>query len=1135
MANLSWDAGSGTLSVEFTDAAEVVVLDDVLSSLGIGALSDIARIDCSGDEYGVLQANSAGFKGGIFPGDAGAGFVDENGIAYAVGVASYYTQTLRLSTRPAYWTWEGSSEVRNAAYQYNNRAPDQIRVFTDNRFVYVGNATFLYGGRLYTYTGAVSEFRLVEDGDVHMKLNGGTFTNIYLGSGNAGNNANIVLSVNSAEMIGDGITAGSVFGGGYSQNAVTKMGDSSITLTNANITNYVAGGYAAGAAAYTGVVSMTLSDTQVKTVYGGAVVSGTNHAYSGGSDITINDGTYVIGAVYGGGAVANGTEDMGSANITVNGGTITSYRGVIYGGAAVAGGTSTIDSVSITLNSGTALAPNRTTAYGGAQLSGAGTSTISSAEVNILQGQNLTFIYGGGQNATGATGTNYVGHAAINMVNGNVAGALFGGGGGIASNYATVGSVDVNIGGGTIAGIYLGGSYCNVAGDATITFSSVNPLNMNNKCIYAAPQSGGTIGGVKTMKFKDFSGAFAGYTDGNFDRFVFTGDTAVTFGRDIVSGSGEWIFDLNGKTPTATAFMLSNGAFTVPSTITVNGNAGNYGMYGLLNTTGKISNITSVVVNGEVVDISGGSGTITSCGKKYVFAGNANKLYVTLSAVSGLEQVAYSGDMAYVSATSLLGSGGVSELAENTITGNVFASNNVTEDVALTVKSGEYTQIFAGSKVTSDSNNSLNVSAEISGGTMKRNIAGLAVNGGEVNSASSSLVISGNLDAASGVTEVWNYATGVVSGSTSSLALESTSVTVDNPGNANFFAGNVVGGGRADNGGSIRSQSVDIAVQSGTVDAVFGASSVNGGSGVVDSLSIEIGAQASVTSVFGGGVVSAAGGSVSVGDAEVTVNALVGNSIFGGSFVSAGAATTDSVVINAYAGASGAIYGGGYVAGGSDTVDAAVINVEGNIDCCILGGGYAVGSGAVSSVSVVDINLKPAANLSGYIYAGGYADGGTVNVGVANINFETSSTFDGSIMGRGFVRNDGSAEVGTVSVNFDYYYGDFYGKLWEVNNLNFSAAGNVNFKKTIELSDSLMIDVSNAGSASTSHDIFSLAQDFDIAQVTADGSALEEVTDWGSLNYAYGFNDETNTVAVILAADKDAEVWSNYTIYTKLA
>ena len=460
-----------------------------------------------------------------------------------------------------------------------------------------------------------------------------------------------------------------------------------------------------------------------------------------------------------------------------------------------------------------------------------------------------------------------------------------------------------------------------------------------------------------------------------------------------------------------------------------------------------------------------------------------------------------------------------------TVTGNLFT--NLADGETLAVEDGILNQVFAGTKHTADGNGGT-LNTDISGGTMTRVIAGEAVSGGTVNSNAAVLTLSGNLTPGAGKSAVWHYGAGVAAND-GVLNVNQATVTV-----TSGAVGNVIGGGRTEQQGSVNVMSVNMNVSGGTVETIAAASYVNnGGSGTVGTAVMTLDSAAGT--VFGGGVAVTAGNiRVLQSTVNLDANASVSNAVFGGSFVTGSAASSlvDSVTVNLDAAGSNAvakgIYGGDFVTAGSGTVSLATINLNtGNFTGFVTAGGYA--SGGTSLVNTAVINIEAAATVDAYIYLGGFADGGNCTVTAARAVFNGAGSFTGSIFGYGFESNGGTSSVGSSYVTLDSYNGTFAGNLVGIDGLSITADSSAVLTGTC---DSGLINVTGAAAETVSHDVFDLAEsDFDIAKITVDGKGLQEVAEWDGLGFGYLASE--SKFAVVQFADKDQ--FAGYTFYTTLA
>ncbi len=624
-------------------------------------------------------------------------------------------------------------------------------------------------------------------------------------------------------------------------------------------------------------------------------------------------------------------------------------------------------------------------------------------------------------------------------------------------------------------------------GGGTKTFAELESFMASSVTGYAGTAYGSAAGGV--LHFTA-SNAEAVKLEGDGKILI---DNGVSVNADVSGFTGKLCFSV-GDGEIAAQELLAGYSGEADIYLSVGGNE-----FELLENSG-------VVYNGYIYTLSNASGTLT----------------LNAASIAGGESVEH-----YFGSSS----GTVTLDGKVSVSGNVYAGGAQlrTGDAVCNVSDGVYNQIFGGGKLIGhNGSENGNVSVNISGGTANRVFGGSAVlEGSEVHAANSNLSLSGAMTSG-GTSGVWNYGAGVVSQGGYLSAGTSTVTASGSVGSV----GNVVGGGRVEISGEIKVDTVALSIDNSEADSVFGGVYFNrGGNGSVSSITGSVSASASVINVFGGGALVNAG-TLSVEKSEFTVSGKVTNAVFGGSYlVSGGEAVVNNTVLNIETSAANGIYGGGYVSGdGKDTVVNANINlISGNINCCVFGGGFATGGN--STVNSVAITVSSSADAAA-IYCGGFASGGTVTVDKANVIFDGVSPFAGTVYAGGYGAN---SSVGFAELTLNSYSGSFNGSLSGVFDMvSIDVASSAVFSQAIagNLKESGLVNVTGEA-AGGSHDIFDLADaEFDISRIAVDGSSLTELSDWGTLTVAYGYNAQECKFAVIQYADREAAEWSNYSLYT---
>ncbi len=936
-----------------------------------------------------------------------------------------------------------------------------------------------------------------------------------------------------------------VYGGAAS---AFTVGSTHVYIDGGSVSTVYGGGNTTGNSENTYLVFD--NDASVSSVYGGGrkgwMVSDTAHV--------IFDSCTVSNNVYGGG---NGADcSVTNTDIVINGGTFASNKGIYTGGEL---GSSTVNG-SITVNSTATVASYL---YGGGN-----NSVVTNASITIDGA--VSMVYGGG------SGTDAVTDSVEILFRGSASNSMFGGG----TKSAVVDAASITIDGGTLtvnwAGIYGGGRGVSTTGDVNITVKGSSDIA---GYIYGSGNNGGVVTGNVSITLADNAILGGGvYLGENNSASTIAGSAQVTIVGDAVTIGGK---NLNGSYYNASG-VLSYGELILRdvtgtnydgkvkdfNTLTIQGNSsigttftvnGKFGGELVFDLTGKTESTLAMLDAGNT-QLAGASGVSVNIAESDLVNGTAYTIstggeWIDIAALkvngeatdNGVYTFAngYTGTFSYADGNlifTVAGASGPVIIDENTVTdeyhnnggssltvngasvsGNLFA--HLADGETLTVNSGTLNQVFAGSNNNSDASSG-SIKTSLSGGTFTRVIAGHAVSDGTVNTAETVLSISGNLDSA-GSAPVWNYGGGIVRNTGTSNITKSTIEVISGS------AGNVIGGGRTEKGGTMTVSAVEVTVSGGTVETLTAGSYINkGGSGTVSSATLNL--SSSATAVFGGGMVVESG-NAEVGSAQIniTAGASVSNAVFGGSYLTGGSSLVKSVTVNLSASGinpvANGIYGGDFVSGGEAAVNEVNINLNsGNLDCCIIAGGYAM-TGGVSTVNTAVISINSAANLTGYIYLGGYADGGNCTVENASVIFDGVSNFAGDVIGEGISSKGGVSTVNSSSVTLNAYSGNFAGDLLKIDVLNITADSSAVLTGSC---DSGLINVTGISAEMESHAVFDLSEtDFDIARITVDGAALQEVEAWEGLGFGYDASE--GKFAVVQFADKAD--FEGYTFYTTLA
>ncbi len=473
--------------------------------------------------------------------------------------------------------------------------------------------------------------------ETNVNLHGGTVTNIYGGSNEAGNitSSSITTTGGTATNVYGGNNLGgttttsnvninggtitSLFGGG--NEAVT--GTSNINFNSGTVTNTYGGGNKAG---ITNNTNINLTGGNCTNMYGGSNISGDvpvsnitvtggtcNTVYGGNNaggttvitNVTVNNGT--LTNVYGGGNAANST----TTNVILN--NSTNEISNIFGGCKEANATTT----NVTLNNGRA-----TNVFGGSNTSG----TITNSHVTV-NGGTYSNLYGG-NNDGGVTNTTDV------KVLGGSVGIAFGGG-----NNAPTETTNIIVDNATISNIIYGG------GNNASVNNNTNVILRNDAVITNSAFAGGNNGQVlgNTNITVNTRADIGQHLFGGGNNAAVVGNTNVILDNGVVRGnvygggnygvvSGSTNVNIKNATILGSAYAGGNGdtadvgantTITVQGSSTIGnhvfggGNAADTGTSANDNSNGLV-NITGGNIGGNVY---GGANTAVLYGETVVNIG----------------------------------------------------------------------------------------------------------------------------------------------------------------------------------------------------------------------------------------------------------------------------------------------------------------------------------------------------------------------------------------------------------------------------------------------------------------------------------------------------------------------------------
>lgn len=1004
-------------------------------------------------------------------------------------------------------------------------------------------------------------------GDSGIKFSGGTVSGGIYGTGenatgSVGGDSTITVSGASARASSvNGVGAGNLAGNSYINvndggtvntlnvlgGSGTISGDSFVNLDGGTVTGHINSNVAVAN------VSVNLTGN---AYVGGNITLGTNITESG--SISLSDGAVVAGTITGGGV--NSLISIVNATVgTVNGGTSTGLNKIVLSGSTISSFTGGCGGTVV--NEVTDLDANFT---GSSGTSGSVSTTYVSATGGSVSG---AYLYAAGGVVTGNVDFRYDSNGFYQTVYGNF-GAV-GGTVDMQINSGTIGVLYGPRANQTLGGLSMtiDGTYDEATGTNDITLNGIRPLYWNATCegdlditigdaklMYELTMvNGSAVGGDISLVLKDHARINGGniQVNGNVTGSYGTveGDVSITIeGSDVqfanIRGryrnaaadtkysdftlrdfqttlNGAKVNDIRSLTIAGDSSMAFSSELSTASLSKLNfdltsrdASMGDTGMIRSGNYSSSIAALTDIDVLMTAQQISDGYGYLLSSGVEwsdlsgltingssdvpeywevdYDSTAKTLKLQVMTTSLDAGSYAGYTGD----GHTNL-------ELDGAEISGNLVGGANAGK--TLTVNSGSATQVFAGSINSSDAEVG-EVTLNLYGGTMVRNIAGDAVKGGTSSLDTVNMNFYGSLTAGGTSSEVWNFGVGICSSGTLDAAFAVNNISSGS-------IGSIVGGGRNERGGSIHVGSVQniLDASATAVTLAAGAYVHKAGSAVVDEAATTVAGD--VGAVFGGGIV-VYGGSATTTASTVTISRAVSNSVFAGSYVTGsggtGNATVGSVTLDLAAGAGRGIYGGSFVTSGSGTVSYAAINLlSGNFDCCVFAGGYV--SGGTDHVEEAVITVGEAANVSGYIYSGGYADGGTSSVAKSTIVFEGDGLFTSKVFAGGYGAN---ATVTESNVLFDSFNGSFGGKLLgSFNQIGFTADGSVSLTDSGLTAATVNIsEVGTSYDADYVHRIFDLADDvsFDMSDVVVNGSSsLVQVENLDTFGFAWNTADKS--------------------------
>ena len=771
-------------------------------------------------------------------------------------------------------------------------------------------------------------------GDVEVRINGGTITDVYGGNDakgtpngtidvyiNGGNVTNTfgggnLAPINTSTVYLNGGASTNVFGGGNAADATTtnvllqggtattiyggsnQSGDvttSNITTTSGSATTIFGGNNLGGT---TTTANVTINGGNVTTVYGGG-----NEASTGTTNVDLKAST--IANVYGGGNKAGVTT---STTILLEGSTVTN----MYGGSNTSG---TVAQSNITTRSGSA-----TTIFGGNNLGG--TTTASKITAN---GGTIGTIYGGGNKAvTGSTN--------IDLKSGTIT-DVYGGGNEAGVNTGTT----ILLEGSTVSGNIFGGS--NTSGDVSVT--NITTTSGSATTIYG----GNNVGGVTTTSNITANGGTIGtiYGGGNV---ATTGTTNVTLtsgtitnvyggGNQAGISSSTNVYQNGGTVTNLFGGSNQSGVVAISNITTTGGTTTN--LYGGNNQGGSTTTTNITTNGGSITNIYGGGNEA-----------NSTTTNITINRLTGTTSNVYGGgNQASVGTSNVT-------IKNNVRINNVFGGSNQAGTVTTSRVNLPYTSpgptidaIYGGNN---QGGTTTNANVDINCGTIGSIYGGgNYAETGSTNTSVKRASVSGN----------------IFGGGNRAAVTSSSTLTLDTAG----VTGNVFGGGNLGTIGTNTSVSV--------TDSTIGGSLFAGGNGssatVYGNTLLNVDGTTIVTNhVFGGGNAAQTGTEESNSSTSIVniAGLTCGGNVYGGANTSVlyGIADvnigknvcTNSLLKRGDINIAGTVFGGGEAnASGSTVYDFSFISVTTGITIDIDAqghsnfdiGGSIFGSGNASSTS----------------------------------------------------------------------------------------------------------------------------------------------------------------------------------------
>lgn len=857
-------------------------------------------------------------------------------------------------------------------------AADDVALGAGGSYDKTNEVNHLMGGGLYKDNKLTANKPVATD--ITLTVEGGSISEIIGGSYISGTNTgyqNATHGTITTTISGGTTSAEFVVGGSKLANndgATLETGTTAVTINGGTF----------GTAGETDAYELVMGGNYIKT---GTGANGT--ATTDGSSVTVNGGTFHASVV--GGSVAHNYSgagitnvfDNGNTSVTITGGTFNPSKsslandkgGINLKAAVIGGGLAYGTNTSSVLGSDAQDVTSRVSISGDAQVNGkvvAGSVVANGGYAAIVHGDTSLSMTGGTvnddlvgggmvQDATSLSGEDAPSH-----------------------NLIVTGNAGVTVDGGTATGEIVGGNYVRGNGSARVENSSVT-ITSGTFSPDTANKAQYVIGGNKSMAYT-----------GDTAKTLVEKDSGVLVNGNVNIADGAVVGGSMAKAENdgkATATVAGNSGVQVDKgslTGVVGGGIAETYYGGGGSAVSEVKGTSSVTINGgtingiaygAVADNAGTSSAAVVGGGLANGAGSSASVTNTSVTIAGgkIDGKVVAGGLAINGGTTTAGGNTLLTMTDGAVSGDLIGGN-------LLEKNGEEGSVIAGSTVNVKGGT---VAGEIYGGSYVRNTAATSkVDNTTVNISGGTI----------GATEPQGWAQYVVGGGKAMSNATTTESSVMGTAAVNISGGDITRGAVV-GGGFARAQGASGSATANVKDSVV---NLTGGS---------------LVGVVGGGLAenlgtvdSSATATATVTNANLTIdgNATVNGIIYKGND---GEDTSSSA----------AVIGGGlaYSKNGSKataSVETANTTINGGtINGGVYAGGMADGANATANADGTSATANVGtANLTinggiinGDVYAGGYAlDNGTANVANANVTLK-----GGSINGKVTVGNATKATI----------------------------------------------------------------------------------------------------------------------------